>query len=191
MSIDRSKAPEGATHKAKDGLCFYKHVFGEGVVYYWTSGRWIPCAPITNYEGGLDKCMIPLALALAWNGEGLPPVGVVCEINHPELGWARCDIVAHKVMDCGGKTHAIAWIDGNTLDQSQGLRFRPIRTPEQIAEEERDAALNQMVRSIKDHPNKYQGVPHLTQLTIQEDACIDLYDAGWRRFEIADEEVRP
>lgn len=80
-----------------------------------------------------------------WQGDGLPPVGTECEIKHGELGWVSCEIVAHKIMGCGGKTHAIAWIDGNTLDQSQGLRFRPFRTREQIAADEREQGVKELM----------------------------------------------
>jgi len=109
--------------------------------------------------------------APAWVGIGLPPVGTVCEINHPDLGWTRCEIVAHKFMDCGGNTHAIAWINGNTLDQSQGLRFRQIRTPEQITAEERSNAVT-LMREIVTHEH-LKGLG----LTLHLEA---LYDAGCR-----------
>ncbi|MEV1466434.1 hypothetical protein ABZQ41_32240, partial [Pseudomonas aeruginosa] len=106
----------------------------------------------------------------AWDGQGLPPVGTVCEVKHRDIGWVRCEIVAHKSFSCGGLTHAIAWIDENTLDQSQGLRFRQLRTPEQIAAEEREKAVGDMAMSI-------QGVPY------QYPTLYALYDAGYRRQE--------
>ncbi|HHM6453857.1 TPA: hypothetical protein ACRNLW_004968, partial [Pseudomonas aeruginosa] len=105
-----------------------------------------------------------------WDGQGLPPVGTVCEVKHRDIGWVRCEIVAHKSFSCGGLTHAIAWIDENTLDQSQGLRFRQLRTPEQIAAEEREKAVGDMAMSI-------QGVPY------QYPTLYALYDAGYRRQE--------
>lgn len=105
-----------------------------------------------------------------WDGQGLPPVGTVCEVKHRDIGWVRCEIVAHKSFSCGGLTHAIAWIDENTLDQSQGLRFRQLRTPEQIAAEEREKAVGDMAMSI-------QGVPY------QYPTLYALFDAGYRRQE--------
>ena len=62
-----------------------------------------------------------------------------------------------------------------------GIMFRQVRTPEQIAEEARIAELNLMIGAIKDHPGGRHGVDHLTQLRIHEEACINLYDAGWRK----------
>ncbi|ERF04806.1 hypothetical protein PA13_1024685 [Pseudomonas aeruginosa HB13] len=103
-----------------------------------------------------------------WDGQGLPPVGTVCEVKHRDIGWVRCEIVAHKSFSCGGLTHAIAWIDENTLDQSQGLRFRQLRTPEQIAAEEREKAIEEMCFAEE-------------TLTVKQAKA--LYDAGYRRQE--------
>ncbi len=104
----------------------------------------------------------------SWDGQGLPPVGTVCEVKHRDIGWVRCEIVAHKSFSCGGLTHAIAWIDENTLDQSQGLRFRQLRTPEQIAAEEREKAIEEMCFAEE-------------TLTVKQAKA--LYDAGYRRQE--------
>lgn len=105
-----------------------------------------------------------------WDGKGLPPVGTVCEIkNNSE--WKKCEIVAHKDID--GVTHAIAWIDADTCDQSQGIRFRPIPTPEQIAAEKRKNAIEEMVE-IARKVSRWGSSPI-------EMAAI--YDAGYRKQE--------
>jgi hypothetical protein len=129
MSIDWTKAPEGTIGAMVAGFSTASVGFG-GI-------EWIPSSgtPYEHYSQGFDAWTYHEA-PKPWSGEGLPPVGAVCEIKHHKLGWVRCEIVAHKVMDCGGKAHAIAWIDANTIDQSQGLRFRQIRTSEQIAIDE-------------------------------------------------------
>lgn len=108
-----------------------------------------------------------------WNGVDLPPVGAECEIKHDMLGWVRCEIVAHKYMDDNGKAHAIAWIDGNTLDQSQGIRFRPIRTPEQIALDERDKASVELAGILAGHDQ------HIAVRDIE--MAKYLYDIGYRK----------
>ena len=128
-------------------------------------------AKVTRAQWQAAVDALKVESAPAWVGIGLPPVGTVCEINHPDLGWTRCEIVAHKFMDCGGNTHAIAWINGNTLDQSQGLRFRQIRTPEQITAEERSNAVT-LMREIVTHEH-LKGLG----LTLHLEA---LYDAGCR-----------
>lgn len=119
----------------------------------------------------------------AWTGEGLPPVGTVCEYKPYQISskWYQVEIIAHF----RNKAMVAAFIptgdDGKTVAQAIAECFRPIRTPEQIAEEARIAELNLMVGAIKDYPGGRHGVDHLTQLKIHEEACINLYDAGWRK----------
>lgn len=108
-----------------------------------------------------------------WNGAGLPPVGTVCEIKF-NGEWTECEIVAHKTCDNGARTLAIAWIDENTLDQSHGIRLRPVRTAEQIAAEERKAAIDEMVRLAL----------HQSYVITEAQAKILLsriYDSGYRK----------
>ncbi|RQB97285.1 hypothetical protein [Pseudomonas aeruginosa] len=179
MSIDWSKAPDGATHagiipsRNRNTNVWYRDidpVRGRYEYFSLMDESW-------HISGGspLAQELIPrpaesAPAALTWDGQGLPPVGTVCEIKHRDIGWVRCEIVAHKSFSCGGLTLAIAWIDENTLDQSQGVRFRPIHTPDQIAAEEREKAVGDMAMSI-------QGVPY------QYPTLYALYDAGYRRQE--------
>ncbi|WP_426759127.1 hypothetical protein [Pseudomonas aeruginosa] len=170
MSIDWSKAPEGANKAGFTGheyLQLYRIPGMFGDYDYWNErmGTWCGSDFPTCANHLFDR-----PEKVEWNGQGLPPVGTVCEIKHRDIGWVRCEIVAHKSFSCGGLTLAIAWIDENTLDQSQGVRFRPIRTPEQIAAEEREKAVGDMAMSI-------QGVPY------QYPTLYALYDAGYRRQE--------
>jgi len=70
------------------------------------------------------------------------------------------------------------------LDNSElfwGGQFSPIKTAQQVAEEKRISDINMMVMDIKDHQGGRHGVSHLAQLQIQEEACFDLYKAGWRK----------
>lgn len=64
---------------------------------------------------------------------------------------------------------AIAWIDANTLDQSQGIRFRPIRTQAQIEAEKRERAIDEMYAIVR------EGIYDKYAL------CSELYDAGYRK----------
>lgn len=173
MSIDWNTAPEGATHWEPTGPEFHEGWMKKEGDYwfYWVEGinKWchgkISCNVSAEREATFEA-----RPQEAWDGQGLPPVGTVREIKHRDIGWVRCEIVAHKSFSCGGLTHAIAWIDEYTLDQSKGVRFRPIRTPEQIAAEEREKAVGDMAMSI-------QGVPY------QYPTLYALYDAGYRRQE--------
>lgn len=167
MSIDWSKAPEGATHyHIGDDINPWRKI-KDTVAYERYRGKWLKVNSFN--EGCMPDYYVPIPQE-TWDGQGLPPVGTVCEVKHRDIGWVRCEIVAHKSFSCGGLTHAIAWIDENTLDQSQGLRFRQLRTPEQIAAEEREKAVGDMAMSI-------QGVPY------QYPTLYALFDAGYRRQE--------
>ena len=90
-----------------------------------------------------------------WDGEGLPPVGTVCEYNnlepHPvstDLKWSPVHIVAHDMQ--GGEVFAVfsslSGYHGNRLPEC----FRPIRTPEQIATEERVKACQEWLKGVEE-----------------------------------------
>ncbi|HHM9318326.1 TPA: hypothetical protein ACRNS5_004217 [Pseudomonas aeruginosa] len=171
MSIDWNTAPEGATHWEPRGslyLAGWMRKVGNKWSY-WSEGRkvWVSGTPGCNVSAEREATFEARPQE-QWDGQGLPPVGTVCEIKHRDIGWVRCEIVAHKSFSCGDLTHAIAWIDENTLDQSQGVRFRPIRTPEQIAAEEREKAIEEMCFAEE-------------TLTVKQAKV--LYEAGYRRQE--------
>lgn len=66
-----------------------------------------------------------------WNGEGLPPVGVVCEYlgAHQYNEWSKV-----KIFAAWRKFVFVDFTDG-WRQEDNPKRFRPIRTPEQIAAE--------------------------------------------------------
>lgn len=175
--IDWSKAPEGATHARDCGWPspdWYK--VSNGVLMVVSCGE-----PWEESEySSLDKIPgVQERPSEAWTGTGIPPVGAVCEIQHESLGWTRCEIVAHKVMDSTGVAMAIAWIDANTLDQSQGIRFRPIRTQEQIEAEERERAINEIEEILRDarfEAEPGQAAPELARIYAEA-----LHQLGYRK----------
>lgn len=113
-----------------------------------------------------------------WAGEGLPPVGVVCEFTGTnECGsnveqlrqGAEVTILAHYEQINGEPLAAFTFIDdegGKLIGGAMAMLFAPIRTPEQIAADERAAAIKEMqqvVGTFNVHPFE----------------C--LYDAGYRK----------
>lgn len=203
MNIDWSKAPEGATHWDSD---MNNRVAGwmkleDGVWYWWPAKGAFSCP--SKWHASLNQHMIKtegfLERPAPWEGQGLPPIGTVCEWvgctfapedpKEPDLHIGdQVTIIAHfkdGEFDLAAFTFnpQIHNPDRGTAWVNQGVHgcFRPIRTPEQIAEEARIAELNLMVGAIKDYPCGRHGVDHLTQLKIHEEACINLYDAGWRK----------
>lgn len=98
----------------------------------------------------------------AWTGEGLPPVGTVCELadrvllaSMHEAKWfdagTRVEVAGHAKFDGADGCVCVIGVE----DSSCGFTFtgtivehhlRPIRTPEQIAAEEREKAVAEMKR---------------------------------------------
>ncbi|EPM1620595.1 hypothetical protein L4P92_001755 [Pseudomonas aeruginosa] len=166
MSIDWNTAPEGANKAGFTGhdqyLQFYRipGIFGD--YDYWSEKRgWCgndfpTCA---NY-------LFDRPEKVEWNGQGLPPTGLLVEwkagLDHE---WRRVTVLAYANGD--------AWLqpeDGDSFIVGNPANFRRIRTPEQIAAEEREKAVGDMAMSI-------QGVPY------QYPTLYALYDAGYRRQE--------
>ncbi|MBF8746860.1 hypothetical protein [Pseudomonas monteilii] len=155
----------------------YSVVGREGGPYPWGGGKG---DTRHNHTRGQVQYITPRPER--WDGTGLPPVGAVCERRfHDKEGssWQRVTITAHghKKIMCLEET-GDEWAHFG-LEVS----FRPARTPEQIAEEERLAGLNEMIGHIKDHPLGTHGVSHLQELMIHEDVARDLWDAGYRKQE--------
>lgn len=141
--IDWSKAPEGATHympETESSHAVWVMVSGNTRLAWLASGdsSW-------EIDRSLEEdreYLIPRP-AQQWNGEGLPPVGTECEILNNDLSnaaWEKCTILF------SGK-HRIVY-DSESCSERVGyrdcLQFRPIKTPAQIAADEREAAIEAM-----------------------------------------------
>ncbi|MBH9442483.1 hypothetical protein I5K88_28975 [Pseudomonas aeruginosa] len=101
-----------------------------------------------------------------WDGQGLPPVGAKCLTD-------RNDFLREVTILCHGKTRTFVFDHVSQEEICLVLKdrvFLPIRTPDQIAAEEREKAVGDMAMSI-------QGVPY------QYPTLYALYDAGYRRQE--------
>lgn len=114
----------------------------------------------------------------AWDGVGLPPVGCACEClcgpttivgkDHLEPGepeWVRTEILAHIEVD-GVKALAVGQAE-KTGTMGAASSHRPIRTPEQIAAEEREKFIDELIK--------------VTCIRRGEAGLI--YDAGYRKQE--------
>ncbi|HGP0289702.1 TPA: hypothetical protein ACLEZY_001087 [Pseudomonas aeruginosa] len=168
MSIDWSCAPAEATHYCiGDDLNPWRKIVGT-TVYALNRKKWVMWSSFN--EGYMPAYYAPIPLE-TWDGQGLPPVGTVCEYNnlepHPvntDLKWSPVHIVAHDTQ--GGEVFAVfSSLSGYHGDRRPGC-FRPIRTPEQIAAEEREKAIEEMCFAEE-------------TLTVKQAKA--LYDAGYRR----------
>lgn len=169
MVIDWSKAPEGANgYVADEGVWPALWYRRNGEELHWThvNGpvKWEQSTGIRENIIWRDE------QPPAWAGEGLPPVGTVCEARVPfgvnEVFVWRKVVVAfdrqngHDVLVFDAETYRPGWAD----------ELRPIKTPEQIAAEERDKAVHQM------------GLDAGFSGSVQQ--CYErLYDLGYRKTE--------
>ncbi|HEJ5892305.1 hypothetical protein [Pseudomonas sp. 17033095] len=163
MSIDWSKAPEGTTHyHIAEDINPWRKIEGT-VAYEHYRGKWLRVNSFN--EGYMPDYYVPIPRE-TWDGQGLPPVGLMAEwkagLDHD---WQRVTVLAYANGD--------AWLqpeDGGSFIVGNPANFRRIRTPEQIAAEEREKAVGDMAMSI-------QGVPY------QYPTLYALFDAGYRRQE--------
>ena len=173
--IDWSKAPEGATHfDTRGNFCsigFMKPGVRRGEwEYFGMDGHWI-------LYGLLDReihdAMVEVPKSPEWTGEGLPPVGMICELRSVSAGtcWAKAHIKFASrnvvVWDWDGEPA----INGLCTAYLHTLELRPLRTPEQIAAEEREKAVSQMAVIALAGDNEL-----ITKVWLER-----LYDAGYHK----------
>ncbi len=188
MSIDWTKAPEGATHWEPSS-----YEFAEGWMRkvgdkwsYWLEGSkvWGLSGPACCVSAEREATFEARPQE-TWDGKGLPPVGTVCRLSgptrtlvplHPE--WAGCEvkIYAHFESDRGIKM--AAYVSDDHMIGGCGVEdlFVRMPTPEQIAAEAREAAIVAMLDLDPPHENGLG-------LTSRRQFCETLYDAGYRRQE--------
>lgn len=141
-----SKIPEGATHTAPDKT--YR-MFANGLWWAYADGDWIVV------EGAAPQHYMSIQADTKWTGEGLPPVGLVCEhscddnkTDSPDGGWKEVKIVGHHQF-LNDEYLCAVWVSGTEVSySSEGEHFRPIRTPEQIESEKRADAIKEMQRLV-------------------------------------------
>lgn len=161
--IDWSKKPEGYPLWLKDlNPCMGGDMSGwhrdDGDKYTDESGlHWKKCNPYDYIVYSEPQT--------SWAGEGLPPVGTVCEAMVSPGEWAKVEVLAHGIED----DDEVAVLQaGPRIITKTFMGIRPIRTPEQIAAEDRLASAYAMCGIAKSLTNV--------------DAAL-LYDAGLR-FEV-------
>lgn len=97
---------------------------------------------VTRAEWQLAVDELDTPKVFEWTGEGLPPVGTVCEWLNDE--WTKVVIVGSH----HGAAVAVDEIDPRRVFIGKKPCYRPIRTPEQIATEERVAAAQAWLKGI-------------------------------------------
>ncbi|WP_147286503.1 MULTISPECIES: hypothetical protein [Pseudomonas] len=192
--IDWSKAPEWAIHvgETKTG-----HTCWIGEDYYGYVGKEpqyydLAKSPSSPGHRSLREFEILASRPVPepWSGEGVPPVGTVVEIQRG--GWTireeSAEFIGAEVTVCAvfqtARGADMIAVDGGAdlgCEVFRAEMARPVPTPEEKAEAERVAGLNEMIRHMKDHPGGTHGVSHMQQLMIHEDVARDLWAAGYRK----------
>ena len=177
--IDWSKAPEWATHALEklhepDRNLVYWSFFVDGEHRVEPNGLW--------YHPDGYRIIQSRPTTPSWSGSGLPPVGVVCEYCCVNDKWRQVKVIAHMIEMQKDKPCAVSQLgDTGPLCIGGASSFRPIRTPEQIAADEREAAIEQMINDATNPMDdrmifeKYPGDAFIRQLI----GC--LYNAGYRK----------
>ncbi|MBH9198640.1 hypothetical protein I5K50_10255 [Pseudomonas aeruginosa] len=172
MSIDWSKAPEGATHWEPRGPDF-----GEGWMkkegnewFYWGEGtnKWFKGKLSCNVSAEREATFEARPQE-AWDGQGLPPVGAKCLTD-------RNDFLREVTILCHGKTRTFVFDHVSQEEICLELKdrvFLPIRTPEQIAAEERRKSIIHLANILIARRGQYNEY-------VQAEA---IYNAGYRRQE--------
>lgn len=174
--IDWSKAPEGATHATPGGRKHHSAFWR--IVQGIATDAWVVLP-----DGDFNHVILPALFnrdrkklverpsSPTWNGEGIPPVGIDCEyMKRGGAEWFYCTVIAHHD---GGAVVAVHEDDLSYSYWNDSGHFRPIRTPEQIAAEDREKAVEEMHDLVGD----IEKIPTWT------DALRALYDAGYRKVD--------
>lgn len=176
-------APEGATHWGPDNACYCE------CFYKKSASGWMFSAEHTEMKwrelsSGMDDERLNELVIYApwpWNGEGLPPVGTVCEYNAMPLGkpkkWHVVEVVYSSdwfiVLRCISAPEGHSDSEGVeiSIDVLSDYKedIRPIRTTEQLAAEAREAAIEAM-----------DALVDIDSVPTWRDALAALYDAGLR-----------
>lgn len=183
MNIDWSKAPKWADEVGTVNGGSPAWLSESGYCFHGISNP--PCHP---YKGeNYTRDLFTVVARRPWNGSGIPPVDTVCESGsvrnittngvYTEHGkrWCSVRVIAHAVAD--GIEFAIAQGD-DEIHVGKAGDFRISRTAEQIAAEEREAAIKVMV---KDSQPDYSAGELLNASEYVECAISALYDAGYRK----------
>lgn len=171
MEIDWSKAPDWANELAINpyderawlGDDGYKYLIGNGRVVLWSFENAYGRSDFTVYQARPRQPV--------WTGEGHPPVGTELEVKTVGDLWVKA-ILAYR----GRYSWVFNCSESDWVTSAEQARFRPIQTPEQIAADERDAAIKKMVSACA-----------CPGSAIAFEVCAALYDAGYRKIEIIEE----
>lgn len=145
--------------------------------------QWLEFAKlILNGKCKIQSKQLDAIEKVEWNGEGLPPVGVECELKYKhssQAHWNLCRVFAYS-NEMGMVAAIWHWFGDKwkhaTIDVS-GYEFRAIESQEAKKERERNEVIHKMVDDFLE-----QDLDCSNQSRV-ETVCAALYDAGYRKGE--------
>lgn len=183
MKIEWERFPK-ATHftKSASGYCDYWQIEGGKILRQWSQiGTGGDFGQIPRKHIRINPFSMPVMherpAVEQWDGEGLPSAGVRCEYSLTNGGvWHECVI---KYVLATGK-QLVAECSGNPTDKESVLHvntclFRKLRTAEEIAADERLAAINWMEIDAGMCATAFDGDPEARRWV------ENLIDKGWRK----------
>ncbi len=163
--VDWSKAPEGATHylrEAPDCEDLWLKACGDGV-RFWTNLDWVMHWDQSFVEKNMTlRPLIRSGVGIGydlcnWDGEGLPPAGVECEVL-TTINWRVC-----KILYMGGDWVVFEHKDAEFSCLLCSCEFRPLKT-------EGDKSYEEMMTIWREGDGDVRTF------------CRDLYLKGYRRI---------
>ena len=170
MNIDWSKALDDATHAGnspyeKGVVTWFKGIGDPSSRNHFMNAGSMNAWAISSENLSAWDLIERQKNQEAWDSEDLPPVGAKCEVDHGGgVFWDIVTIIAHHgekaIYEDPHGNHKYLWgLAGN---------FRPIKTAEQVAEDERKSQLEVMHKIYMEGASEHKG------------GLAALYDAGYK-----------
>lgn len=190
MNIQWDKAPEGvlAFHPAVNGYSDHWVKWDEKgnnwfCVTGFESGGWVNSFT-SMHPKYVHEFIYRNPKTCVWNGQGLPPVGTVCEylwLWAQKIVYVRIKVLSHdeeraqfRVISGGGIG---SLRECNQRVENGQPMFRPIRTPDQIAAEERLQKAIELYGAVMNHSGQqFKALP-----AERQQHYLHLIDAGWQK----------
>lgn len=144
MNIDWSKAPEGTTHYGPQTEDFNKHWFRVELAIagwsMWHDGKWISVGALNK-----ERFDTLVSRPSEWAGECPPPIGTECEFRTTQgrvisqFEKVRVQYLSEYTF-VGLRLNPENGVETELICHPATAKFRPIRTAEQIAAEEKQNA---------------------------------------------------
>jgi len=165
MKWEILKGSEKDFEGAPDGiLTIYQSDFGRAFKH--GTSRALGLFGLISERRPITEPVVNQQLTTEWSGEGLPPVGCVCEFQAALGNWAAIRITAH------GEDSMLMKQVGKDNEQyiSKDNNFRPIRSPKDV---DSDKAFSELEELEKAMPDGYQPYELLGAIVL----------AGYRKVE--------